>query len=110
MTKLPTSGSGSGEDEPWLSREELVDGEYQIKRRDYDELQQLIEKRCQEAEARFGLIIPGYRRQPYFSPQLAQTFASTSTGTSVPNISTNASIITCRMTSRHCGAISAGVS
>ena len=42
----------SGEEEH-LSREELVEREYQIKRREYDELQQLIEERCREAEARW---------------------------------------------------------
>jgi hypothetical protein len=37
------------DEEEHLSREELVEREYQIKRRNYDELQRLIEERCREA-------------------------------------------------------------
>jgi hypothetical protein len=44
--------SNESEEEPWLSREELVEREYQIKRREYDELQRLIEERCREAAIR----------------------------------------------------------
>ena len=50
MHNTATKLSMSGEEEH-LSREEVVDREYQIKRRDYDELQQLIEERCRKAEA-----------------------------------------------------------
>jgi hypothetical protein len=41
----------SGEEEH-LSREELVEREYQSKRREYDEMQRLIEERCREAAIR----------------------------------------------------------
>jgi hypothetical protein len=40
------------DEEEHLSREELVEREWQAKRRDYEELQRLIEERCREAEAR----------------------------------------------------------
>ena len=47
----------SGEEEH-LSREELVEREWEIKRRDYEELQRLIEERCREAEARWRSTHP----------------------------------------------------
>lgn len=40
------------EEEPRLSREELVEREYQIKRREDDEMQRLIEERCRKAAIR----------------------------------------------------------
>jgi hypothetical protein len=43
--------SNQSEEEPG-AREELVEREYQIKRREYDELQRLIEERCREAAIR----------------------------------------------------------
>jgi hypothetical protein len=47
----------SGEEEH-LSPKELIEREYQIKRREYDELQQLIEERCRAAEMLYWATHP----------------------------------------------------
>jgi hypothetical protein len=46
------------ENEPWLSPEEIVDREYQVKRREYDELQRLMEELFRKAEADFQAAHP----------------------------------------------------
>jgi hypothetical protein len=45
-------------DEPWLSREEIVEREYQIKRQKYEEAQRWIDERCRLAEARWRAAHP----------------------------------------------------
>jgi hypothetical protein len=46
------------DEEEHLSREELVEREYQIKRREYDELQRMIDERCRAAGARWKAAHP----------------------------------------------------
>jgi hypothetical protein len=48
----------NGEDEPWLSREELVEREHQARLREHKEWQKRIEERCREAEIRFWTAHP----------------------------------------------------
>ena len=53
-----------GEEEPWLSREEIVAREVETKRREYDELQRLIDARCLKAaldwKASHPWLAPGW--------------------------------------------------
>jgi hypothetical protein len=47
------SGQSNEPDEPWLSREELVEKEHQARLRRCAELQRRIDERCREAEAKW---------------------------------------------------------
>jgi hypothetical protein len=58
----------SGEEEH-LSREELVEREHQVRLRDYEELQRLIEERCREVEIRWWTAHPWLSSaEPHGSP------------------------------------------
>jgi hypothetical protein len=46
------------EGEPWISREEIVEREFEAKRREYEELQRLIDERCREAGKRWRASHP----------------------------------------------------
>jgi hypothetical protein len=52
------SESGEEPEESWLSRGEIVERDYQIWRRRYDDAQRRIEERCRQAEERWKAAHP----------------------------------------------------
>jgi hypothetical protein len=50
--------SGEESEEPWLSREELVEREYQIWREKYEAAQRWIDERCKQVEERWRATHP----------------------------------------------------